>query len=170
MDFCTLAQARYSCRKFSDKPVEKEKIEKILASGLAAPTAVNRQPYRIWVISSEEGLEKISAVTRYTFGAKIFLAVGYRPEEAWVRPFDKRNFADVDASIAATHLMMAIHDTGLASTWVGYFDAPRLKQLFPQMAPWELIALFPVGYPAQDAAPSPSHKQKRPWEEMVEYL
>lgn len=77
-----------------------------------------------------------------------------------MRPFDKKNFADVDASIAATHIMLAIEDLGLGTTWVAHFDAPKLKELFPEMADYELVAIFPVGYPAEDAAPSPRHTER----------
>lgn len=79
---------------------------------------------------------------------------------AWVRSFDKKNFAEVDASIAATHMMLAIEDLGLGTTWVANFDAPKLKALFPEMAGYELVAVFPVGYPEEGAAPSPRHAER----------
>ena len=56
MDFLELAKARYSCKKFSDKPVEKEKLEQILEAGRLAPTAKNNQPQHIYVLSSKESL------------------------------------------------------------------------------------------------------------------
>ena len=82
MDFITLANSRYSCRKFSDTPVEQEKIEKILAAGLTAPTAVNKQPYKIWVLNAPDAQEKVSSATPFTFHAKLFFVVGYRTAEA----------------------------------------------------------------------------------------
>ena len=54
MDFLELAKARYSCKKFSDKPVEKEKLEQVLEAGRLAPTAKNNQPQHIYVLSSKE--------------------------------------------------------------------------------------------------------------------
>ncbi len=170
MEFLKLAKERYSCRKMSDSPVEKEKIESILAASLAAPTAVNNQPYKIWVFETDEAQENIAKVSRYTFDAKVFLLLGAKRSEAWVRPFDGKNFAEVDGSIVATHMMLAIHDIGLGSTWVGYFDAPKLKELYPEMEDYELIALFPVGYPASDSEPSPRHTQKKERELTVKYL
>ena len=170
MDFLELVKARYSCRKISDKPVEPEKIDRILASAIAAPTAKNNQPYKLWLFKSEEAMEKLKETTHFTFGAKIVLAVGAKKSDAFVRPFDQKNYGEIDGAIIATHIMLAIVAEGLASTWVGYFDAPKLQQLFPQMADYEMIALFPIGYAAEDAKPSPRHLERRSVDQAVEVL
>ena len=54
MEFLKLAHERYSCRSLSSAPVEQEKIDRILEAALAAPTAKNQQPFRIWVLRSAE--------------------------------------------------------------------------------------------------------------------
>ena len=66
--------------------------------------------------------------------------------------------------------MLAIEAEGLGTTWVGYFDAPRAKELFPEMAECELIALFPIGYRAENARPAYLHEQRRPMSELLERL
>lgn len=157
MDFLTLSRDRYSVRKLSDAPVEQEKIDLILKTAMEAPTACNNQPFKVWVIRSPEAVEKVYGTTTCTFGAKLFFVVGGDPKAAWVRPFDKKGFADVDASIVATHMMLAIHELGLGTTWVGFFDEDKLKAAFPEMADYELIAMFPTGYPAADAEPGKGH-------------
>ena len=93
-----------------------------------------------------------------------------KKDEAWVRKFDNYNFADVDASIVATHMMLEIADLGLGTTWVGHFDEPLLKEEFPEMKDYELIAIFPVGYPAEDAKPAERHNIRRNVEEAVAYF
>ena len=170
MDFLELAKSRYSCRKLSGRKVEKQLLDKIIAAGIAAPTAVNQQPYKIWVLQSEEAVRFIGECTNCTFGAEVFLIVGCRESESWTRSFDGQNFAEVDAAIAATHMLLEIQDLGLATTWVGWFDAPKLQKQYPQMAGYHLIALFPVGYAAEDAVPSPKHESRRSPEEACEYL
>ena len=70
----------------------------------------------------------------------------------------------------ATHLMLAVADAGLGTTWVGNFDAPKLKALCPEMADYELVAIFPVGVPAAGAAPSPRHSQRKAREAVVKTL
>lgn len=112
MSFLDLAKKRYSCRKLSAQPVEEEKLQKILEAGNLAPTAHNNQPLHIWLLESAEAMEKVSQTTSFIFGAPVAFVVGSKADDAWVRPFDKKNFADVDASIAATHMMLAIEDLG----------------------------------------------------------
>ena len=165
MDFLTLAAERFSCRKFSPQPVEPEKIQQILKAAVLAPTAVNMQPFHIWIADTDAAKEAVRSSTTCHFGAETLLIVGAKPEDGWVRKFDGRHFADVDAAIAATHMLMEIQDLGLATTWVGYFDAPKLQQLLPQLQGWDLIAIFPVGYPAD--VPSPRHSQRKSQEELV---
>ena len=170
MSFLDLAKKRYSCRKLSAQPVEEEKLQKILEAGNLAPTVHNNQPLHIWLLESAEAMEKVSQTTSFIFGAPVAFVVGSKADDAWVRPFDKKNFADVDASIAATHMMLAIEDLGLGTTWVAHFDAPKLKEFFPEMADYELVAIFPVGYPAEDAAPSPRHAERAGIEMIADWL
>lgn len=167
MTFNELAGKRYSCRKLAAKPVEQEKLDAIIEAGILAPTAVNRQPFRIWIAKSPAALKAIHDATPFTFGAGVFLIIGANRDEAWVRPSDNANFADVDATIAATHMMLAIEDQGLATTWVGHFDAPKLQKAIPELAGFDLIAIFPVGYADPLAAPNPRHAERKSAAELV---
>lgn len=169
MDFLTLAEERFSCRKFSEKPVEQEKIDKIIKAGLLAPTAVNIQPFKIFEIKSENK-DKLSKATPYTFNAPIFLAVGADKNTAYKRSFDDKNFAEIDATIVATHLMLEVQDLGLGTTWVGYFDENILKTEFPQMKDYSIVAIFPIGYPAENVSINPMHYKSKTQEEILELL
>ena len=174
MSFLELAKERYSCRSLTDKPVEQEKIDQIIEAGRIAPTAKNAQPVKIWVFQSEEALAKVRQCTPMTFAqvAPVIFVIGAKPdaEGVFVRPFDQANFADVDAGIVATHMMLEIADLGLGTTWVGFFDPIKLAELFPEMKGYHLDAMFPVGYPAEDAAPAPRHTEYKPFDEMVKIL
>lgn len=169
-DFLQLAHDRYSCLDLSDRPVEAEKIDALVEAAVAAPTAVDRQPWHLWVVESPEAVERLSVLTRFSFGARVILMLGARADEAWVRKYDGRNFADVDASIVGTHIMLAAHDLGLGTTWVGHFDAPAVHEAFPETEGYDLVALFPIGYPAADAEPAAKHHERRPVEELVSRL
>ena len=166
-DFLQLAHDRYSVRAFSDKPVEAEKIDALVDAAIAAPTAVDKQPWRLWIVESPDAVARLSALTRFSFDARVILMLGARPDEAWVRKYDGRNFADVDASIVGTHIMLAAHDLGLGTTWVGHFDAPAVHEAFPETEGCDLVALFPIGYPADDAEPAAMHFDRRSLEELV---
>ena len=168
--FLELAKARYSCRKLTDKPVESEKIDRILQAAISAPTAKNIQPYKIWKITTAESMAKIKQVTNYTFGAGLALVLGVDKNEAFTRPFDNMNFGHIDGSIIATHIWLAVQDEGLGTTWVGYFDAPKLQEIIPEMQGYDLIAIFPIGYPAEDAKPSNRHEDRKNISEVVSAL
>lgn len=170
MKFAELAEKRYSCRSISEKKVDKKLVEQIIETAIKAPTAVNTQPFKIFWLDSEKAKQDIHKATSCTFGADTFLVVGYKEEEGWVRSFDQRNFADIDAGIVATHMMMEITDLGLDTTWVAYFDAPLLKKLYPEMKDYNLVALFPIGYGTDDAEPSERHFKRKRREEILEIL
>ena len=167
MNFLELAKSRYSCRMMTDKPVEQEKLDKIIEAGLIAPTAKNMQPFRIWIVNNSESLEKLKGALHTTFGAKTVLIVGGIKEEALTRA-DGFNFALVDATIVATHILLAIEDVGLNTTWIGgAYDDAKLKKIFPEMKDYQIAGLFPIGYAADDAKPSPNHDKSRPKDELV---
>lgn len=171
MQFYDVIKSRYSCRSFASTPVEHDKLERILEAGRVAPTAKNAQPVKIWVIQSHDALEKIKSATPFKWlTCPVILAVGGKSEGAFVRPSDKRNFQDVDASITATHLMLAIQAEGLGSTWIGLFDDVKVKEFFPDMRDYDMIALLPVGYRADDAKPSERHEIRKNISELVQYL
>ena len=170
MEFLQMSEARYSLRKFSDRPVEAEKLAAILEAGRNAPTAHNLQPQRIFVLRSPEALEKADACTAAHFHPPVILVVAYDPEAAWKRETDGKNHGEIDASIAATQMMLEAADLGLGTTYVGMFEPEKLLAAFPEMAGLCPIAMLPLGYPAEGAHPSRLHADRKPLEELVKYL
>lgn len=167
MEFNDVLNRRYSCRAFAAQGVEPEKVDRILEAGRIAPTAVNKQPVHIWAVSCPEMLEAIKGMTRFNYGAPLLLAVGCRPAEAWVRRYDGKNGAEVDAAIVATYLMLAAENEGLATLWVGSFDPFLLRKILPGTEGYELVAMINVGYPAPDSKPSAMHGSRKPVGELV---
>ena len=170
MDFTTLIRNRYSCRAFDPREVEQEIVDRILEAGRIAPTAVNRQPVHVWAVTDAATLAAIQGVTRSNYGAPVLLVVGCRPADAWVRRYDGKNGAEVDASIVATYLMLAAENEGLATLWVGSFDPALLSGLLPDTEGYELVAMINVGYPAPESAPSDKHGQRIGLDEFVTTL
>ena len=95
MDFEKLCAERYSLRKYADRPVEAEKLEKVLEAGHNAPTAHNLQPQRILVMQSREALEKAEECTACKFHAPVILVVAYDPAKAWNREGDMKNHGEI---------------------------------------------------------------------------
>ena len=169
MDFLKLAKERYSVRKFSEKPVEPEVLAKILRAGHLAPTACNRQPQRIAVVSSPEGLEKLRRCTGSHFNAPAALLVCHDKNECWKREYDGASSGDIDAAIVTTHMMLAAWALGVGTTWVMHFIPEAVREEFSVPENLEPTALLVMGYPAPDAAPYPGHLERRPIEEIISY-
>ena len=112
MEFLQLAKERYSMRKFSDRKIEKEKLDLILEDGRISPTAVNFQPQRILVIDSEENLAKLKSCTPYHFHAPLALLVCYDSTVSWKRSYDNKDMGEVDSSIVATQMMLVAVELG----------------------------------------------------------
>jgi len=169
--FLDLARQRYSVRKFSEAPVEKEKLDAILQAGNIAPTAKNIQPQRIYVIQSPEALARLAALTPCVFGAKTVLLFACNTDEEWKNPLQEGIRAGIeDVSIVATHVMLAAAELGLGTCWVNYFPNSRLEAEMGLPENERSVLLMPLGYPADDSRPSPMHDKARPLAETVRFL
>ena len=158
--FQALAKERYSCRQFKDTPLTDVQINHILEAARVAPTAANRQPVHVWVVKSPEALEKLKGATDYTYGAPVVFMVGAKPETAWVRKYDGKNGAEVDAAIVGTHIMLEASALGLGNVWVGSFDPAKIKADFPETDDYEMVCLFPVGHAAAEAGANHAKRQE----------
>ncbi|MDE7361443.1 MAG: nitroreductase family protein [Oscillospiraceae bacterium] len=168
-DFLALAAARYSVRSFLDKPVERNVIDKLLQAALLAPTACNRQPQRILVVNSGDDIQRLRKCTECHFNAPTAMLVCYDKDECWVRGYDGKNSGDIDASIVATHIMLAAADLGLGTTWVMHFIPEAVRCEFELPDNIEPTALLVMGYPAEGAEPSPLHAKSKPIDEIAVY-
>ena len=151
------------------KPIEKEKLDKIIKAGMLAPTGCNLQPQRVLVITEKEGLEKLAKCTKYTFQAPTCMLVCYDKTDCWTRKYDGKTCGEVDASIVTTHMMMAAFELGVGSTWVMSFNPAKLCEEFAIPENFVPIALLPMGYPAKDCTPSPLHEKSKDEIEVVFY-
>ena len=167
MNFLELTKERYSVRKYADKPVEQDKLEKILAAGATAPTAKNLQPQRIYVLESPEALEKIRGITRCAFNAPVVLLVCGNRETAWVNPFNDRSSNEMDCSIVATQMMLQAEELGLGTCWACWFDTAKTKEVFAIPENEEVFAILPLGYPAESSHPSAMHDSRKDLSETV---
>lgn len=170
MDFITLAEERYSVRKFSSRPVEDSKIEAIIKAGCLAPTACNRQPQRIYVLRSSEALERLQKCKTSHFGETLAILVTADKTECWIREYDGKPSLDVDASIVLDHMMMAAWDEEIGSTWIMHFIPEAVRTEFDIPENEEPVGILVMGYKADDAMPSPLHSKRKKEEEIVRFL
>ena len=86
MEFTKVVAERYSCKNFSTRKVEAEKLTEILEAGRLAPTAKNFQEQRIYVLQSEESLAKLDKVTPCRYGAPTCLVVAFDKNSVFTYP------------------------------------------------------------------------------------
>lgn len=170
MEMLQLMKDRYSCRKFAPKEIEQEKLDQIMEAGRVAPTAKNFQPVRVYVLKSQEALEKIRAITPATFNAPAVLLFCTNHEEAWVNPFDDFNSDVMDLSIIGTHMMLEAESLGLGTCWVAWFDTAKVREDFALPEGIQPRCMIPLGYRAEDAKPAPLHDQRKALEEFISVI
>lgn len=179
MDFLELSKTRYSVRKFSDKQVEDEKLQKILEAGRLAPTAKNSQSQRIFVLKSAGAIAKIRGATQMAFDAPVVLMVCYDQEQSYKNvndtaytfyPGGHYDGGEVDASIITSAMMFQATELGLGTLWARGFDAAKIIEAFDLPKNLHLVCLLDIGYAAADSEPSPRHSDRKPLEETVKYL
>ncbi len=157
---------RYSVRKYSDRPVEPEKLQQILQAASLAPSAVNRQPVRLILVQSPKGLENLEQATSF-YRAPLGIIVCADTTVAWTRELDWKNHADIDASIVTDHMMLKATELGLGTVWICRFDPGRIRQDFALPEHWIPVNILAIGYPAQDSQPSAKHTLRRAPEEYI---
>lgn len=164
MGFLELAAKRYSVRAYRPDEVEEEKLHAVLEAARLAPTAGNRQPFQIVLIRTKgrEAELKRVFVQKWWSQAPLIAGIFAVPAQAFVRS-DGKNYADVDATIAMDHLIMAAADLGLGTCWIGLFDAAAAREVLHAPEGFEPIAFTPLGYPAD--APGP--KKRKPLSDLV---
>ncbi len=169
-DFLTLTKKRCSTRAYTMQKVEPEKLEKLLEAAHVAPTAANRQPCKILVVQTENGLSKVGKAANI-YGAPLALIVCADHEKAWVRPFDRKQSCDIDASILTDHMMLQAADLGLGSVWICYFKPDILRTEFALPDNLEPINILAVGYAAEPFSSPDRHSETRiPIQELVTHL
>lgn len=167
MEFENVIRKRTSVRKFSDKKLEQTKLDKILEAGRIAPTAKNNQPFKIFVVNSDEGLMKIDNATRCRYGAKTVLIVCGNREEA----YHKGDYStyEMDSCIVATHMMLEATNMDVDNIWIESFDESILRKEFDIPSDYTPICLLPLGYKTEDCPINPLHEKRKNIEELVEY-
>jgi nitroreductase len=166
MDFFELIGERYSVRAYQSKPVEEEKLRKVLDAARLAPTAANRQPFRFIVIKTEGKEAELKRIYRADWfsQAPLVICACALPGEAWIRS-DGKAYYDVDTTIAMDHLILAAANLGLGTCWIAAFDAAATKEVLGLPDDVIPVVLTPLGYPAD----KPKAKHRKSLADLVKY-
>lgn len=169
MEFSEVIKNRYSCKGFDGRKVEKASLEKVLSAGRLAPTAKNLQEQHIYVIESPEALAKVDEATPCRYNAGTVLAVAFDTENVYTYPDGKRKSGTEDATIVATHMLLAAADCGVDSCWVNCFYPDKLKEALGLPENEEILMLMDLGYAAEDTKPRDPHFSRKALTETVTY-
>ena len=170
MEFKEVIRNRFSCRKYSAKAIEREKLDAVLEAGRLAPTAKNLQEQHIYVVQSEEALAKIDKVTPCRYGAPTVLVVAFDKNNVFTYPGGKRDSGVEDATIVATHMILAAADEGLGSCWINFFEPEKMAAELGLPENEEVLMMLDLGYAADGVKPAPGHSARKPQSDTVSWL
>lgn len=158
MGFLDLVKDRQSVRKYLNKPVEREKIERCLEAARLAPSSSNSQPWRFIVIDEPKLKE---AVARETFGrlisfnhfslqAPVLILLISEKTKLSVRiggMIKNKQFSLIDIGIAAEHFCLQATEEGLGTCILGWFDEKEVKKLLDIPLQKRVELIITLGYP-----------------------
>jgi len=166
MDFTDLIVQRYSVRAYKPDSVEKEHLDQVLQAARLAPTAADKQPFRLIVVHTpgkEDALKRIYDREWFTHAPVVICACGV-PEEAWVHRNGK-NHCEIDVTIAMDYVTLAAANVGLGTCWIAAFDVEEARKFLKLPEGVEPVFFTPLGYPAD----TPGPKERRSLAELVRY-
>ena len=171
MEYSKIIEDRFSCRKFKDVILDENIINEILEAGRKAPTAMNYQPFKIYVLESDEAFKKLDSLTHCRYNAKTVLLFTYDSDKDWKNPLEEGIHSGIeDVSIVATHIMLKAKDLGVDSCWCNYFSNTKLEKLFDLPKNEKSVLIMPLGYKDDSFMMSPMHSKKKELSEVVKYL
>ena len=161
MDIFETFKNRVSVREYSDKPVEKEKLEKMVDAGRLAPTARGEQPWEFIVVTKTEKIKELANITdhgKFMTGAAASIVIFCKDTKYYLE----------DGCAATENVLLAAAAQGIASCWVAgdkkeygakIAEAVNVPQSF------KLISILSLGYPKV----KPEPHQKRPLKEVIHW-
>ncbi len=166
--FKDLVKKRCSTRKYSQKPVSRETLEKLFETARLAPSAKNLQPFRFSVFTDKDKIARIAETTvqGWIKTSPVLVTISIDHEKAWRRS-DGKSHGDIDAAIAVDHLSLAAVELGLGTCWICWFDAFKLHGILGLENHEEAVIIMAMGYPQEEC--SERHLKRRTVAELVAF-
>ncbi|MGC9520903.1 MAG: nitroreductase family protein [Anaerolineae bacterium] len=167
MEFLELVRKRHSVRAYKPDPVEDVKLQQILEAARLAPTAANRQPFRVLVVTTEGREDELRRIygREWFVKAPLILCICGVEAEAWMRSHDGKSYMDVDAAIVMDHVVLAATSLGLGTCWIAAFDPAAARDVLGLPNGVEPIVFTPLGYPDSE----PGAKRRKELSDLVRY-
>lgn len=167
MSILDVLKRRRSIRKYQTKPIEKDKLLKLLEAARLGPSAANMQPCQFIVVTAKEMREKLRASYKndWFVNAPVIIVGCAKPKEAWRRR-DKEEYWKVDVAIAMQNLILAAAEAGLGTCWIAAFDEKSAKKALDIPKDVRVVAMTPLGYPDEEKG---LITDRKPLENIVHY-
>lgn len=154
--------SRKSVRQYTSEAVSESDIQTILKASMAAPTAVNYQPWRFVVVSERQQLDEIAEILPY---AKMLrqapVAIVVCGETTWMGG-NENPYWQQDCAAATQNLLLAVEALGLGAVWTGVYPNqdlyPKLHDYLNLPSDVQPFCCIPVGHPAGNEQPKDKWK------------
>lgn len=161
MNFQKLVQQRQSVRKYSNKPVEKEKIEKLINAVHMSPSACNSQPWKLIIVDDPELKNKVAKATfnkaisfnKFAEQAPVIavLVVEKAKPIAQIGGLIKdQQYPEYDIGIAAAHFCLQAAELELGTCMIGWFNKKKIQELLNIPKKRKIGLVITLGYPTED--------------------
>ncbi|MCF6466664.1 nitroreductase family protein [Clostridium sp. Cult2] len=155
MDVLSAIEGRRSIRKYSSKPVEEEKLLKVLEAARLSPSAKNRQEWKFVVARDPEIREKLTEAIGQPFvGEAPIILVCCGTETEGIMKCGQPRYT-VDLSIATAYMILEAYEQGLGTCWLGSFDENMVKDVLDIPEEVRVVSITPLGYPDESPSPRP---------------
>lgn len=173
-DFMNLVNKRFSARRYIDRPVERDKIERCIEAARLAPSACNSQPWFFHIIDDKEMLKAIYGfiagsivpINRFIHNAPVIIAVVTDKANVLSTVGSKvknREYRYIDTGIAAEHICLKAVEEGLGTCMIGWFDSKGIKKLLKSNKDIDL--LITMGYTDEQ----PVEKKRKELSSIMQY-
>lgn len=158
MDLMQAIRARRSIRAFQDRPVEEDKLLAVLEAGRLAPSARNMQDWKFIVVQDAETRRMLAVAARdQQFVGQAPVVIAACGTSDLVMTCGQPAYA-IDVAIALDHMTLAAAALQLGTCWIGAFYEDKVKEILGVPPEVRVVALMPVGYPAEEPEPRPRKK------------
>jgi nitroreductase len=173
MDVFEAIRVRKSVRRYKSRPVEKEKLDRVLEAGRLAPSAANKQPWHFIVVTEPSVREELVVAhqrdqffksTSDILNAPVVIVACVDRKKAWVRR-DGEEYWGVDVAIAMQNMVLCATEEGLGTCWIAAFSPEATRRVLGVPDDIKVVAMTSLGYPDE----SPVASDRRPMQEIVHY-
>jgi nitroreductase len=169
MTFLELSKKRYTSRSFLSKHVPNDKLMYLLEAARVAPSMGNTQSTRIIVLETRENVRKLSLYVQ-THDAPLVFLICADNDTSYKDPVELTDSGYADATVVATHIILAAADIDLGSVWVMKFNTEKIMSTFNLPNNFKLIHILGAGYPADTSNPNRHGLKRLPLAKIVTIL